>query len=50
MEPAGRSLSIPNPNLSINDELKEQFMRWYPGLKTDEPIGEKTDESTGLAA
>ncbi len=34
----------------LNGELKEQFRRWYPGLKIDEHIGEKTDESTGLAA
>lgn len=34
----------------LNDALKEQFRRWYPGLKIDEHIGEKTDESTGLVA
>lgn len=34
----------------LNGQLREQFRRWYPDLKIDEPIEEGINESTVLAA
>ncbi|EGY29704.1 hypothetical protein Rin_00003140 [Candidatus Regiella insecticola 5.15] len=50
MEPAGAHYLLQTRTLVLNDKLKEQFRRWYPGLKIDEHIREEIDVSTGLAA